>query len=409
VILLKLAARNVRRNVVRSSLSLVAVIVGTMSLIVGHAFLAGLRVNVIRSQIDVVSGDAVLRPVDYPDERLTHPVDALFTVEPDLAGWLDANTQAWTTRVMFVPTAIHGPDSIRVRGIGFDPARDEAVFPRDAWKVVGHVPKSGEEGVLVASSVARLLSLHEGDVLTMQVRTAAGAINALQMPVAGIVAASNPWVDRSAVFVPMDLADNLLQAHGAISHVATRLADHDEADVDAFAAELKAHGGATREVSTWMAETHDILEIDKMRSKALNMLVGVLMAMSAMGIANTVLMAAYERIREIGTLRALGMAESEVLALFLTEGVVLGVVGSTIGCAISTAIVMYFTTHGIDLSASIDRSGGMSIPISTMLYVAYESKWVILAWTFGVGIATIASVLPARMAARMAPADAVRA
>lgn len=409
MILLTLAARNVRRNVVRSSLSLVAVIVGTLALIVGHAFLAGMRENVIRSQIDVVSGDAVLRPADYPDERLTHPVDALFTVDPGLSDWLGEHTQAWTTRLMFVPTAIHGSDSIRVRGIGFDAARDEAVFPRDAWKVVGRVPATAADGVLVASSVARLLSLHEGDLLTLQVRTAAGAINALQIPVAGIVAAGNPWVDRSAVFLPMDLADDLLQAHGTVSHVATRLRAHDEDTVAAFSAALQAQGGPSRGVSTWMTETRDLLELDRIRSKALNLLVGVLMAMSAMGIANTVLMAAYERIREIGTLRALGMSEGEVVTLFLAEGVVLGVVGSTIGCVLASLLVSWLAKTGIDLSGSIDRSGGMTIPISTMLYVAFEMRWVVIAWVFGVGIATAASVFPARMAAKLSPAEAVRA
>lgn len=404
-----LAWRNVRRNLGRSVLSLVAVVVGTLSLVVGRAFLSGMEENMIRSQIDAVSGHVELRPKDYPEEKLMHPVDALFPVDPALATWLDGHTEAWAPRLVFAPTAIHLADSMRVRAIGFDPVKDPVVFPRTSWKVTGAVPETAEQGVLVAAGIAQLLHLQPGDAITFQVRTAAGAINALQVPVAGLVAAGNPWVDGFVVFMPMSLADELVQAHGTVSHVATRLDMRAPDVVDAFATALSAQAGPQRETATWMAETAELLALQEVRGRALDLLVFVLMGMSATGIANTVLMAAYERTREIGTLRAMGMTEGGVLRLFLAEGLVLGVTGSTVGCALAAALVSHYASTGIDLSARLAMNGPMSIPVSTMLYVALDARWLTAAWLFGVVVAVGASLLPARVAARMEPAEAVRA
>jgi ABC-type lipoprotein release transport system permease subunit len=84
---------------------------------------------------------------------------------------------------------------------------------------------------------------------------------------------------------------------------------------------------------TWVEETQGVRDLQRVRQRGLDLLVVVLLGMSAAGIANTVLMAAYERTREVGTLRAMGMNERAVLALFLAEGTMLGVVGGALGAA----------------------------------------------------------------------------
>lgn len=405
-LLLRLGLRNLVRHRLRTLLSMAAVIAGVWVLIMGKAFLRGMNENVIRGQEDTFSGHVLLRPTDYPTEAMAHPVDELLVVSDELARWLDEHAKAWTSRTLFTPSLVVGSDRLRVRAFGFDPATDEAVFPRTSWKLQGQVPATAEDGLLLGRGVANLLELEVGERVVLQTRTSKGAINALDVPVAGIVSVGNPAIDWLGVFVPAPLVQELVRNDGGASHVAVRVGSRQ--DSEAFAEQLRAKVGEAGQVTTWQDETRDVLALQAVRQKSLDLLVVILLLMSAAAIANTVLMAAYERVREIGTLRAMGMTGREVLALFVMEGGLIGLAGGLIGAALGGAMARYWSVHGIDLTATLEDQGSQ-IPISAMLYLEFSETSIASAVAFGVVVAMVASVYPAYVAARMPPAEAVRA
>lgn len=408
MMLARLALRNVRRNARRSALSAVAVVAGVAALVFGRGLIAGVTENLVRSQIDTVSGHVLIQPADERRELPTHPIEALFQVDAKLQAALDAVSSAWTPRLLFSPTLVVGADTMRVRGIGVDAVRDEQVLPRDTWRVLGALPVRAEEGLLVGAGIARLFELDPGDTVVLQTRTPQGAINALRLPVAGVLSAGNPWIDTFGVLMPLPLAQDLLLSPGAASHVAIRLADRDLDRSDAAVDALRPHLPTGTSVATWRVLVDDMLALQRVRERALNLLVFALLGISATGIANTVLMAAYERVREIGTLRAMGMTDRAVMALFLAEGAILGVFGATVGCLLGGAAVGWLSRHGIDLTETASVAAGGQIPVSTMITTAFDPPWIVASWVFGVLVATLASVFPARVAVAMAPAEAVR-
>jgi putative ABC transport system permease protein len=404
----RLALMNLLRNVRRTLLSLGAIVAGVAVIIIGKGFIGGFEENAIRAEVDALSGHVLIEPAGYPTEGLSHPVDDVFVLPPDAASFLDQNAESWTERTLFVPTAVHKTDSLRVRAIAFDPARDGEVFAEDKWKVTGKIPATQEDGVLVSKGVARLLQVAPGDSIVLQARTPAGAINALEAKVAGIVSIGSPLVDQLGMFVPLPLADDLLRLDGRASHVLIRLVDRDTSEE--FAAELRKHLGAGVEVKTWQDATRGILGLQKIRATALNLLVIALMGMSFLGIFNTVLMAAYERIREIGTLQALGMTRMGVIRLFVVEGTLMGVAGSVVGAALGGLLVWHFSRAGIDLSTFLDHaSKAGNLPIAAMLYLRFSPFVVAYSMIFGWGTAVVASVPPAWIASTLVPAEAVRA
>lgn len=406
MILLRLAVRNLLRNTRRTLLSLASVVAGVAVLVIGPGFVGGFEENIIRAQIDTLSGHAILRPLAYPTEGLQHPVDNLIVVDAALTSALDATTEAWTPRTFFAPRVVHAGDAMRVRAIGFDPARDTDVFPRDTWKVNGKIPTTVEDGVLVGAGLARLLDLEPGERLVLQARTPEGAINALDVAVSGVVSVGSPLIDRGAMLVPSPLVELLLRSEGHASHIAVRLRSRDAAF--SWADEIRARGlPANAEAVTWYDEVKALLELQAIRRKALDILALALMGMSAAGIMNTVLMAAYERIREVGTLRALGMTEGRVMVLFLTEGALMGATGALVGGALGGGLVWWYSVHGIDLADMLTAGG--NIPVSAMLYTEFDPLGLVRSMAFGVVVAVLASVWPARVASRMVPADAVRA
>ena len=127
--LFRIALRNVLRQYGRTSLSMISIVVGVALIIMGRGFVGGSRENIIRAQIDSVSGHVLAVPRDYPTSGIRHPVDNLLELDEATRAWLDTHTEAWTTRTLFAPRIVKGSDAIRGRairgdiGIGLPPVR----------------------------------------------------------------------------------------------------------------------------------------------------------------------------------------------------------------------------------------------------------------------------------------------
>ncbi len=400
-----LAVRNLMRNRRRSILTGIAVVAGVGVYVVGEGFIAGLDENIIVSAIDGTVGHLTVRPAGYPVQPMQHPVDELVRLTPEARAMLDQEAVAWTERTIFSPLAASGSDSLRVVAIGFDPARDEQVFPRKLWRVHGRLPRPDEPEVAVSRRVARLLQLEPGKRLILQVRTHHGAINALEVGVSGVVTANNQAIDALGVLVPRKLARTLIAAEHP-THVSVRLSSRD--DADAFARRLAAALGPETEVVTWRDETADLLRMQGIRRRMLSVLVLILMALAAFGIANTVLMAAHERVREVGTLRAMGMTEGGVLRLFLLEGALVGIFGGLFGALWGGALVAHWSRNPLDFSRQLEQTQ-QGVAVSALVYARFSPTAIALAALLGIVVAALASIYPAHVASRMVPAEAVRA
>lgn len=408
---LRLAFRNVTRQTGRTALSMVSIIFGVAVLILGRGFVGGLKENIIRAQIDTVSGHVLALPAGYPTIGLQHPVDELLHVDAETAAWLDGATAGWTQRTFFTARVVHGRDAMRVRVVAVDPATDTSVFPRDGWRTQGAIAEGPEQGVTLSVGVARIFGSSPGDRLIFEARTTDGAINALEVPVAGVLRTGSPTFDGSGVLMSRALAQELVQIGDGFTHLAVRLPSRD--DAAEFAAALAPRLGAQAQITTWREESEGLVAAQDLRQTMLDILAFAMMAIAATGIANTVLMAAYERVREIGTLRAMGLGRGGVIRLFVTEGAIMGVAGSLLGAALGGGIVWRFATKGLDLSALVEtgaESGAwQEIPMSVVLYTELSATSIAGGAAFGLLVAVLASIYPAFIASRMAPAEAVRA
>lgn len=407
--ILRLALRNLTRNVRRTALSMTAIIAGVAVLIMGQGLIGGLEENIIHGQVDTLSAHVTVRPIDWPTTPMQLPLDGWF--EPGAVASAMRPLGAVTARVEFNPTVVHGPDALRVRAFGLDFAADEAVFPRTQWHVDGHLPAPDERALVLGEGVARILDVKPGDRVVVKSRTPDGAINALDVEVAGRIRIGNPAVDRFGMLVPMGLVREL-QNTTTVTQVHLLLPSRAGAEaaattVRASIAKDPALAGKL-DVVTWVEETRDLIASQQIRRRALQLLEITLLGMAATSIANTVLMAAYERIREIGTLRALGMTRRDVVVLFLAEGGLMGLVGGALGMVLGALFNARGATVGFDLSAQIEGAK-MNIPISTMLYTEWSWPMLGLALGFGVFVATAASLYPAWVASKLEPADAIRA
>jgi ABC-type lipoprotein release transport system permease subunit len=401
-LIITLAFRNLFRNVRRTVITATGVVAGVAIMIMGWALVGGLDENVIRAQEDAVTGHVLLRPADYPDDGFTFPIKEAKPLPASLRERLEGpEIKAWTTRIWFMAKAINGPDAVRIKVIGYDPERDPEVFDRSHWTTTGAWPEAPGQ-IAIGSGLKDLLDLDTGQQVLIEARTLPGAINALPFTITGIVQTNTTVVDGLGVWMPLETADQMVLMNRSRSHVAVRLDNRSGAD----AAAQRLDGEDWRAVTaSW--EARDLLEINRFRRKALSVVVFVLMAIAGAGIANTVIMAAYERVREIGTLRALGLSQGGIRSLFLLEGAALGVMAGLVGAALGCAVVLYFAEHGIDLGMAANKAGDVNM--STMLYMRLSVPSVYGSVGFGFAISVLASLYPAAHAAQLNPAEAVRA
>ncbi len=402
-LLLSLAIRNLTRNVRRTLITSVAVIFGVAVSIIGWGLVEGLDENALRAARTTATADVLLRPDGYPDDGMDLPLDKSVAVAPELAARLDA-AGAWTSRVAFTGRIVKGMDATRVVGWAYDPARESQVFPRDRWRIDGAWPEPGSPtpGIVAGSGFARLMSLKAGDEVVLQARTRDGAQNALAFTVTGVVTSDNAALDNTAIWVPMDAASTLLALDGQRTHLAVSLS---RTSPEAAAASLGGLGWYPR---TTREEVADLLAVNDIRRRALGLLVFIVMAIGGTGIANTVIMSVYERVREIGTLLALGLKKREVRALFLLEGALMGTVSGVVGAMLGALVVLHYEREGIDFGARLAEQAG-SAAVSTLLFTKLDPAALVASLIFGVGVSVLASLWPAFHAASLHPADAVRA
>ena len=399
IFLAQLALRNLRRNLSRTFITSVTVVFGVALPILGWGMVDGLDENVLRASKSTTTGELVLRPDAYPIDGLEFPLSKADILSPELRTRLDA-AGAWTARTVFPARLVKGVEAVRASGNAFDPATDNGVFPRKSWALDGAWPGADASEIVLGIGLARLIDAKAGDEVIVEARTFPGALNALTFRVSGIVETDNAALDSVGFWMAEGLAEGFLQLDGRRTHVAVDA----RGDPAAAAAAL---GGAGWTARTLQEECADLISANMIRRYALLFLVGIILLIAGVGIANTVIMAAYERVREIGTLMALGMKKRDVAGLFLLEGAGMGLGAGLVGAAIGVAGVLHWQANGIYFGEAIKNAG--QVAMGSTLYMQFRWMPVFVSGSFGLAIAIVASLWPASYAANLNPADAVKA
>jgi len=241
-----------------------------------------------------------------------------------------------------------------------------------------------------------------GDQISLLVNTADEAPDEAVFTIRGLYATGVPVYDDTTIFLPLSKAQAFTHTEGRASMILVLLKDRELAD--GLAAELRAPGYT---VLTWSEMNQVILQAIQAGMGMLYIMYLVVLMVVAVVIANTLLMSVFERIREMGILSALGMKGREILFMFLVEAGLLGAVGVILGVILGSLGVFYLSKVGLHIGDMATMTT-VSAAYSDTLYARFAP-----AETVGVAIAAmviilLASLYPARFAARLQPVDALR-
>lgn len=396
--------RDLLRNRRRSLFTLLAVALGLALLIVLNGFITGVFEDAIDNNIRLQTGHLQLRAPAYTDEKLSllwadlldNPM-ALVQQAQAVPGVQVATPVLWTSGMVATPD-----DSASLRIYGIDPT---AAFyaPFQNGMVAGtYLTADDRSGILIGQRLADNLGLRVEDKVSLTVINADGAPEEGIFTVRGIFNTGIVTYDENALLLPLAKAQAMTRTEGHASAIVMLLADKEQAA--GVAANLALPGVATL---TWRDLNRVMLETVETSKGFYVIFDAIVMLIVAVIIANTLLMAVFERIREMGILAALGMKGRQIMTMFVLEAAILGLGGIILGTLIGLGAVTYLATNGIFIG---DMAGSTpTIALGTTMYAGYAPQLFaqLALWTFIISL--LAALYPGWFAARREPAEALHA
>lgn len=406
--LVKLAARNLWRQKRRTLLTFLAIAAGLVALIEVDSLMAGLDRDAVQNLIDLACGEVRVHAPGYFGERDRLLIDRTLEAGPTLEAVRSVDgVKAAAPRVVFAARLNTGTEEVPVAGVGIDSEADSRVFTLSQF-VEGRLPAPGAGEAALGYNLARLLGLAMGDSFTLVTRTRDEAFQALDLTIVGLLRSPHPEVNRQQVYLPLDVATQALALDGGVTEVTARLDAGVKAEAAAKAvADTLTARRVPGEVFTWREVARDFLAITQAKQGFTGVFILMIMIIALVGVVNTVLLGAMERVREIGMLQAMGMTANEIVRLFMYEATGIGLLGSVAGCLMGIAGNVYLVNRGIDilrLFSDVD----IGYPIAGVIRGAWN--WPMIGWVFllGVAVCLVASYLPARRAAARDPIISLR-
>jgi putative ABC transport system permease protein len=404
--ILKLAARNLarywRRTLLTSGLIILGVVAVLLFVAVSGSF-KGLIVGQITDSMLghlQVHGRGYVASIDNLPLNLNMKPAAVTQVDQALAG-MEA-VVAWSPRLKFGAMFSNFAETTTIRLNGVLPEREAAAMPMLAGRLVQGSAANGllERGkVLIPEIIARGMKLKPGDTVVLVATNLDGSVNGQTFVVQGVLGDVTGPGGRDGYVHLEDARALLRMEQSEVSEIAVRLkalgalpaARAQLAQALAGAGRLEVHGWDQLSPFANIARMIDLLDIF-----IRVMLVGIVL----IAVMNVMIMAVYERIREIGMIAAIGTPPRRILALFLAEGALLGLVGTAIGMGLSLALVYALNVWPVHFTFGREQQ--------LVLAPSLGAADAFLIGAIVVVMAILASLQPAWKAARMDPITALR-
>jgi ABC-type lipoprotein release transport system permease subunit len=407
-----IAYRDLGRNKRRSSLTLVAVALGMGLLIVMSGLIKGAVDGSVENAIRLQTGHLQVRAASYDEEAvslewkdLLGDPEGLASQIRAMAGVRLATPVLWANGML---TA--GDESVGAQVFGIDPLSEVYAPIREALVAGAFLAPDDRNGLLMGQRLASSLGLSVGDRISLVVSTADQQPDEAIFTIRGLYTTGVASYDETRVFLPLSKAQAFTRTEGHASAIVVLLDQQD--DADAVATTLRAPGGQTQElrVLTWRDLNQVLLQAMEASAVFLGMMNLVVLAVVAIVIANTLLMAVFERTREMGILAALGMKGRQILVMFLLEAGTLGLAGIALGLVLGGIGTAYLATVGLPIGeAAAAGEASSMITYGNVLYARFALPDAVGLSLAGLVITLLAALYPAWFAGRLEPIEALRA
>jgi len=407
--LFKIAVRNLVRQKRRSLLTASLITIGVISVVV-FVSVSGSFKNMMVGQIT----DSFLGHIQIHKKGYVSSIDSLPLTLNMSSKAVDKVKEAldetpgiesYSARLKFGGMFSNFVETTNVRLNGVYPENEFRTVPLLSERIREGEKTINKGDILLPELLAKGMKVKVGDTVVVVATNRDGSVNGQQFRVSGILESATGPGGRDGYVHIEDAMEILRTEETEISEIAVRLKDFDELNYvfgsvsDRLAKQLNKQGQPAFEIHTWekLSPFYNIARMIDVMTLFVKL---ILIAIVLISIMNVMIMAVYERIREIGTVAAIGTTPGKILAMFLLEGFSLGVFGTLAGDIIAVAIV--YSLNVAKITFDFGRQKGLSLSPSIDLTDIFLVSAIVIV------ISALASLQPAFKASRMEPIKALR-
>jgi ABC-type lipoprotein release transport system permease subunit len=381
---------------------LAAIAVGIWAMIFMTALMRGMVNGMVRDAIRALPGHVQIHHPAFRDdpsvENLMSPPDA------DLVAVLEGeDVVAWTSRVKVPAVITSERDSRGVTLIGIEPDEERRLsFVADAIADGRFLDGVSDTGIIIGRKMADNLETELGKRIVVMSQDPDNDIVDRGFRIVGIFEATIASREEQMIFAARETVQRMLKIDDRVSEIA--ILGDDYRDIDPLYLHIAAAAGAGREVLPWY-------ELDSYLGTMLGVMDGFVLVWTVVvflalsfGLVNTLVMAVFERIREIGLMLALGMKPVTILGQIVVESLCLLVMGLVLGNLLAVATVILLS-GGIDISGVAE--GMEMFGASSVLQPELVVADIIQANVIVIVLGFLASLSPAWRASRYEPIEAI--
>jgi len=404
----RIAGRNLLRYKRRTLLTLSLIVFGVLFVAVFEAVTGSFKGMMIGQITDSFLGHLQIHRKGYLAAIETLPLT--MNLKPQAVRKVEAmlkerpEIEAWSPRIKFGGMFSNFLETTHIRINGVDPEWESRTVPLFLSRIMEGEKTLKKGEILVPELLAKGMKVKVGDAVVVIATNRDGSVNGKQLVVGGILESATGPGGRDGYLHMDDAIEILRMEEREISEIAVRLKDfgllhkvHEHLSAQ-LGEESNPQGQPVFDVDTW-EELSPFYNIASMIDIMTLFIKLMLIAIVLISIMNVMIMAVYERVREIGTMSAIGTLPRKILAMFVLEGFSMGVAGAAVGSVLSAAAIYVIDLARISFDFS--RQTGLILRPDIDLASLLTISGIVVA------VSILASLQPALKASRMDPIEAL--
>ena len=404
-LLIRISWRNLWRNPRRSAILISAIVLCIFALLITLSYINGILNQMVKNSVEFHLGEMEIYKKGFYDDR--DPVKHI-TKPEEITAFLDTaeGVSSYAPRIEGRGLISSSYSSSGVRIVGIEPGRESAITLVKRSVIEGSYLKSGgDHGILIGQKMAGKLKVKLGEKIVLTVQTVNNELASDAFRVAGIYKTISSDFDKYMVYIPIESLRGFLEIERGVTGIVIRTEANTE--LKGLQAEInKRFGDIGAEALTWEELEPLIAEMVRISKKWNMIFFAAIFIILSIGIINTQNIAVYERMHEIGVIRAMGTKPLFIFSMIMLETLFLGAVGIVVGFLLSSPVILWFSVKGFSLamfSEGLEMFGlGARIYFDIELMdIVYSAISILITAFFG-------ALIPAVKASRLEPVKAIR-
>lgn len=400
MLIIKLALRNLFRNVRRTVLTMMLIGFSLTALIVAEGTIAGMLKLMVESMTDTISGEAQIHQREFLE---TFDADLYMTNVDSLRQQLDQdpNIRAYAVRTMAGGMISSSYNLVAGMILGIDPEAERQVSKISQALVSGEYLKGQPHEILLGDEMAKSLEIELGDRVVVTVsQVNGGELGQALFRLSGTFHFGLRELDSSFAFISLPRGQELL---GLGNNAHEIVLQFHQPEAALAPQNLAPYTNEQTEALNWMQVNPEIGSIVEMVDYSAWIVAAILFLLASLGVINSMFMSIYERIYEFGVAKAIGTRPSELTLLIVCEAALLAALSVTFGLIVGLGLNYYLSVHGLPMG-NMEMSG---IAIQENVFTSFTRAQFVDFPIFVVVLTMVASLYPARFAARIVPTEAL--